>query len=190
MVSLWFRDGVGGGSRAGKDLDQSSREDGRGRTGSLEKKDGKTDAVLKKTQTGKMYRFPVAELSAKDRKHAAAFAKRTATSRNTKPGSLQDILGSRLVRLTKDGKLKPFKLTREVDCYAVCYSASRRGPCRQFTPKLVEFYSRNRKRRDRFEIIFVSSSSRRRHAGPDDLIGVALVSLNSTVLTGCQSPFL
>lgn len=40
---------------------------------------------------------------------------------------------------------------------AVYYSASWCGPCRQFTPKLVEWYRKNEGKRDRFEVLFVSS---------------------------------
>lgn len=43
------------------------------------------------------------------------------------------------------------------DYYAIYYSAHWCGPCRSFTPKLVEFYNKASKKHDNFEIIFVSS---------------------------------
>ena len=41
--------------------------------------------------------------------------------------------------------------------FAVYYSASWCGPCRAFTPKLVEWYSKNKPAHPEFELIFVSS---------------------------------
>ncbi len=41
--------------------------------------------------------------------------------------------------------------------YAVYYSASWCGPCRAFTPKLVEWYNANKPKHADFELIFVSS---------------------------------
>jgi nucleoredoxin len=41
--------------------------------------------------------------------------------------------------------------------FAVYYSASWCGPCRAFTPKLVEWYNKNKPAHPEFELIFVSS---------------------------------
>lgn len=41
--------------------------------------------------------------------------------------------------------------------FAVYYSASWCGPCRAFTPKLVEWYNKNKPAHPDFELIFVSS---------------------------------
>jgi nucleoredoxin len=42
--------------------------------------------------------------------------------------------------------------------YLLIYSsASWCGPCRRFTPELVKWYKRNKSRRDKFEVIFLSA---------------------------------
>ena len=46
---------------------------------------------------------------------------------------------------------------KDVKYYAVYYSASWCGPCRAFTPDLVTWYKRNKKKNPHFELIFVSS---------------------------------
>jgi nucleoredoxin len=43
--------------------------------------------------------------------------------------------------------------------FAVYYSASWCGPCRAFTPKLVEWYKKNKPAHSDFELIFVSSDN-------------------------------
>ncbi|WP_309399441.1 thioredoxin-like domain-containing protein [Cerasicoccus maritimus] len=43
------------------------------------------------------------------------------------------------------------------DYYAIYYSAHWCGPCRKFTPQLVDFYNENTPKHDNFEVIFVSS---------------------------------
>jgi nucleoredoxin len=43
--------------------------------------------------------------------------------------------------------------------FAVYYSASWCGPCRAFTPKLVEWYGKNKPAHPEFELIFVSSDN-------------------------------
>ncbi len=61
-----------------------------------------------------------------------------------------------------DGKKpKPFADTKLANAkyFAVYYSASWCGPCRAFTPKLVEWYKKTKPAHPEFELIFVSSDN-------------------------------
>lgn len=66
-------------------------------------------------------------------------------------------LSGQLVRYA-EGKLQPFDAAELAGkkFFAVYFSASWSGPCRQFTPAFVEWYN-SRPDKDRFEVIFVSS---------------------------------
>ncbi|HWL53147.1 MAG TPA: thioredoxin-like domain-containing protein [Chthoniobacteraceae bacterium] len=69
-----------------------------------------------------------------------------------------DSLKGNLVRL-EASKLNPTDAAAldGVKYYAFYYSAHWCPPCRAFTPELVDFYKRNKKKHPQFEIIFVSS---------------------------------
>lgn len=62
-----------------------------------------------------------------------------------------------LVR-NKDGKFEPFDAAKLNDkkFIAVYFSASWCGPCRRFTPSLVQWYLERKAKSDDFEVIFVS----------------------------------
>lgn len=73
-------------------------------------------------------------------------------------GTLAAKLQGQLVRLN-GGRMEPFDaaLLGEKKFIAVYFSAAWCGPCRRFTPRLVDWYERHRGNLDQFEIIFVSS---------------------------------
>jgi len=75
-------------------------------------------------------------------------------------GPIGDSLKGNLVEY-RSGKVRPLEEgenpLKGVKYYAYYYSASWCGPCMAFTPKLVSWYKKNRKKHPEFEIIFVSS---------------------------------
>ena len=72
------------------------------------------------------------------------------------PSAFHEMLGDDLVIL--DGRrLKKHTPTAEPTKYYIFYyTASCCPPCRAFTPKLVDFYNKNKKGNDQFEIVLIS----------------------------------
>lgn len=72
--------------------------------------------------------------------------------------ALAQLLDGQLVTCS-GGEFEPYDSTRLSDkkYVGVYFSASWCGPCRRFTPRLVEWYRMYRDRFDNFEVIFVSS---------------------------------
>jgi nucleoredoxin len=69
-------------------------------------------------------------------------------------------LAGKLVRL-QGGTLQPVEASRlnNVRFYALYYSASWCGPCRQFTPQLVDAYRELKAQYPEFEVVFVSADN-------------------------------
>ncbi len=65
-------------------------------------------------------------------------------------GNLQQIEKGKLAPYTDDAKLDGVKTL------ALYFSASWCGPCRNFTPKLVQFYNRVKRSNPQFELVFIS----------------------------------
>jgi nucleoredoxin len=74
------------------------------------------------------------------------------------PSVMARRLQGRLVRL-QGSSLQTLEAERlgGVKFFALYYSAAWCGPCRQFTPKLVEAYARLRAEYPEFEVVFVSA---------------------------------
>jgi len=74
------------------------------------------------------------------------------------PSVMARRLGGKLVRLER-GSLQahPAERLQEVKFYALYFSAAWCGPCRQFTPRLVEAYAKLRTEFPEFEVVFVSA---------------------------------
>ncbi len=71
--------------------------------------------------------------------------------------TVRKMIDGKLLRL-ENGSLRPYPADelKRVRIFAFYYSAFWCGPCRQFTPKLVEYYQRVKVKHPELEIIFVS----------------------------------
>jgi len=71
--------------------------------------------------------------------------------------TLNELLDDRLVVLNqKKNGLVPYDLPSHTEYFLVYYSAQWCGPCKQFTPKLVDFYKRHSLAAHHLEVIFIS----------------------------------
>lgn len=128
------------------------------------------DSVYLQTRLGKQFRYPIAALTEADQ----------VAVREWKPDNKQSSGAGVGVPLTesKIGQLLQGKLVRPGErkgtfvqanldpastpkYYAFYYSAHWCGPCRQFTPQLVQFYQRMRGAGAEFEVVFVSADRSR-----------------------------
>ena len=116
---------------------------------------GKTHVIIKRKGIDIEYRYRVSDLSRDDRDYVKTYLARK-EKKSVGTSVFAKALDGKLVRVSR-GNLKDYKLTRNVDYYAFYFSAHWCPPCRKFTPKLVDFYARNKSKRDKFEIIFISS---------------------------------
>lgn len=124
------------------------------------------DRVYLQTRTGKRFRYPVSALSASDQAVVKVWTPEIKEQPARTAGiSLSE---SRIAQLLQ-GKLvmpdrqkesfiqAPLDAARTPKYYAFYYSAHWCPPCRQFTPKLVQFYNRMKAAGADFEVIFVSA---------------------------------
>ncbi len=116
--------------------------------------------------SGMRTRFAVAELSDADQQFiketqtAEVESAATSTGAELEETNLTKWLSTRLI--ARDGKsVKRFRESKvpQAEYIAFYYSASWCPPCKAFTPKLVEFYNKNRAKHDNFELVYVSSDS-------------------------------
>lgn len=71
------------------------------------------------------------------------------------PPTVASAIGSTLVK--NDGSQVDAKEALEGKYTAIYFSASWCGPCKNFTPKLIEAYNKIKERGDKFEVVFVSA---------------------------------
>eukprot|EP00808_Paulinella_micropora_P005033 g67555.t1 len=76
-----------------------------------------------------------------------------------KPKPLWHELGDEWVQDNKGTKTQVATLVKDADVVGLYFSAHWCGPCRQFTPKLAEFYNKLKGEGKKFEVIFCSSDS-------------------------------
>lgn len=103
-------------------------------------------------------RAAAAEEQARD---AAAVAERPRPLATPPPKvspRMMEAFSKRLIRLNASGQPEEVAAgsLKDVQLYALYYSAHWCPPCRKFTPELVEFYKRFKPKHPEFELIFIS----------------------------------
>ncbi len=127
---------------------------------------GQTIVIFSKSD-GMRYQVPLNKLSEADQQYITsgkasneAEPKDTGSASTIRPKTaFEEEISKNLVRMngSRMSRVSPDEIAPR-EYYAIYYSASWCGPCRKFTPKLVDFYKKQqRKNGDEFEIIFVSS---------------------------------
>lgn len=118
----------------------------------------KTNTVRKKGLVGGATYFfsimPVFEASGDGSKWFYS-AQSAATKVATLPAFLQKLFPATLI--TKGNKTAPTSSLLSGKCIAIYFSAHWCGPCRQFTPKLLELYAQCKAQNKRFEVVFCSA---------------------------------
>ncbi len=110
---------------------------------------GDDEIAVLKAANGRTYEVPLASLSEADQ----TFARENAAT--AEPSVFKDVLDGKLVAV-EGRRVKKYEMAEEPEYYAFYFSASWCGPCRKFTPKLIDFYKGNPHAKKTFEIIFMS----------------------------------
>lgn len=111
---------------------------------------GDDEIAVLETANGRIYEVPLASLSEADQ----TFARENAAGPG-EPSIFKEVLDGKLVAV--DGRrVQKYEMADEPEYYAFYFSASWCGPCRSFTPKLIDFYKNNPDAKKTFEVIFVS----------------------------------
>lgn len=109
---------------------------------------------------GRTYNYPIGNLSDNDQTDVRAWADDNEEKLREREGQkkVAQALDGALVRL-QGSRLRDYRDPefQEKRLFAFYYSASWCGPCRRFTPDLVDFYNRIQRQHPEFEIVFVSS---------------------------------
>lgn len=127
--------------------------------------------VFFQTRTGKRFKYPIAALTPSDQTVVRSWEptikeKPNASGGITRANSpVAQMLEGKLVRpADRKGAFidAPLSDTATPKYYAFYYSAHWCPPCRQFTPKLVQFYNQMKRSGADFEIIFISADRSKR----------------------------
>ncbi len=111
---------------------------------------------------GQTFRYPIANLVEEDQQRVRERAEQLAEQAKAEEarekvarelrGNLVGVRGRRVANLPAD-------TVEDKTLFALYYSAAWCGPCRNFTPRLVDFYGEMREKHPDFEIILVSRDS-------------------------------
>jgi len=123
----------------------------------------KTEKVLQQMETQAQHRAEAAQVA---RKSDAAYQAEVVRQRNAKPATINtggteavsEFLKSDLIRLRSGDPIRADETALANKKLIVFYfSAEWCGPCRKFTPQLVDYYKRVSPEHPEFEIVFFSS---------------------------------
>ncbi len=114
------------------------------------------------SREGIRYQVPLARLSEADQQRILSGNAREPVADTTSSAARELTAFERTARTglkkLERGKLVDAELgDKPLEWYAFYFSAGWCGPCRNFTPELVTFYNRFKRRNPNFEIIFISS---------------------------------
>lgn len=116
------------------------------------------DNVILKKKDGKQLVVPIGKLSNADQEFLNKRALDSSAFKNDSKGTIIKELTGKLVKVS-EGKLRKtnFAAPGGIKYLAVYYSAHWCGPCRAFTPDLVDFYNEVKADHPELEMVFVTS---------------------------------
>lgn len=128
------------------------------------KGEGESTLAVLKLADGRTYEIAISKLSVLDQKFVteqrAVLSSQTPTveASATAASAMKTLLDGKLVAV--NGKrVSKFEQASNPEYFAFYFSASWCGPCKRFTPKLVDFYKANPEAGKKFEVIFVSDDN-------------------------------